>query len=112
MDKDYNLSFGQVIDSLKDGQIAEMFDSGYIVKRNGRFYWGTDENTVLTISESYMKASWRITPFFEERLCTCGCEAPLKPMTEAYSNGKLAARYHGEYYNYNKGGIPCIGLIE
>lgn len=109
----YNTSFGEVIDKLMDGQIAEAEDSGYIVKRNGHFYFGTDVNAKLVLAPRYMEMKWWITPFFEERICACGhCDAPLKPMTAAYASGKLAERYHGEYYDHKKHGKPIIGLIR
>lgn len=112
METNYNTSFGEVIDKLMGGQIAES-ESGYIVKRNGSFYHGTDVNAKLVISPQYMETKWWITPFFEERICACGCKAPLKPMTEAYEKGGiLGERYHGEYYDYKKHGKPIIGLIK
>ena len=108
----YNATFGQVIDTLEDGQIAERDDGGYVVKRNDAFYFGTDVNVTVGISPTYLTAKWRITPFFEDRLCACGCHAPLKPRTEAYAKGVLAPRHTGAYYDHKHEGKAELGLIK
>jgi hypothetical protein len=97
----YELTFGQVVDGLQEGQVAESETKHFIVKRKGFLYYGTDVNSKMIIAPCYTDEKWRTTEVFEDRVCGCGncaCGALLKPGTEAYADGKITKDHLRNYY--------------
>lgn len=102
-DTNYELTFGQVIDRLQEGQVAESANKDFIVKRRGFMYFGLDINSKIQIAPCYTDQKWRLTDIFEGRVCGCGhceCGGLLKPGTEAYAGGDLAPDHLQDYYKY------------
>jgi hypothetical protein len=92
----YIWTTGEMLDNIEDGQIADT-DDCYVIKRKGNIYFGTDENVHVTLSASFLTRKWRLTEFYEDRLCQC-CDAPLKHGTPQYAEGRRAPNGNREYY--------------
>lgn len=92
----YELTFGQVVDQLQEGEVAQSEKKDFIVKRQGSLYYGLNINKKLEVAPCYTDQKWRLTSIFETRVCNCG--DLLNPGTDAYMDGALATNHLGEYY--------------